>query len=112
VPAVSQKLHLSSCPDLRRRVYRTEAAAVVMLLIGASRMVSILPFIRPHGEFDDHVTRIMGEAFDLACADLHDTDQPTIVREVIALRIIEAAKKGERDPIRLRDIGLTALPSD
>jgi type III secretion system FlhB-like substrate exporter len=32
-----------------------------------------------------------------------------IVYGIIAKRIIEAAKKGERDPIRLRDAGLAAL---
>jgi hypothetical protein len=31
------------------------------------------------------------------------------VYEIIAKRIIEAAKKGERDPTRLRDAGLAAL---
>jgi hypothetical protein len=32
----------------------------------------------------------------------HDKGQPTIVYEVIAKRIIDAAKNGERDPVRLR----------
>jgi hypothetical protein len=36
-----------------------------------------------------------------------------LVREIIAKRIIiEAAKKGERDPVRLRSAGLTALGYD
>jgi hypothetical protein len=39
----------------------------------------------------------MGEAFDDACKELHDTGQPPIVYEVIAKRIIDAAKNGERD---------------
>jgi hypothetical protein len=34
-----------------------------------------------------------------------------IVYEIIPKRIIEVAKKGERDPIRLRDAGLAALGS-
>jgi hypothetical protein len=51
----------------------------------------------------------MGEAFDTACKDLHDTGQPPIVYEVIAVRIINAAKNGERDPVRLRNTGLSAL---
>jgi hypothetical protein len=51
----------------------------------------------------------MGEAFDTACKDLHDTGQPLIVYEVIAKRIIDAAKNGERDPVRLRNAGLSAL---
>jgi hypothetical protein len=69
-------------------------------------MASILPFIRPRGDFDEETTRLMGEAFDAARTALPDQRQPEIVYGIIAKRIIEAAKKGERDPIRLRDAGL------
>jgi hypothetical protein len=75
-------------------------------------MASILPFIRNSVDFDDEATRIMGEAFDAACKDLHDTGQPIIVQEVMAKRIIKAAMKGERDPARLRPAGLAALGYD
>ena len=76
-------------------------------------MASILPFIKKSGiVFDDHATSILGEAFDAACKELHDKGQPTIVYEVIAKRIIDAAKKGERDPVRLRNAGLAALGFD
>jgi len=63
----------------------------------------------PAGVFDDHATKVMGEAFDAACKDLHDTGQPSIVYEVVATRIIEAAEAGERDPDKLRDWALTAF---
>ena len=72
-------------------------------------MASILPFIRLRTDFDDETTRIMGEAFDAARKELHDAGQPEIVYEIIAKRIIEAARKGERDLIRLRDAGLAVL---
>ena len=73
-------------------------------------MASILPFIRKGGTvFDDQATQILGEAFDNACKELHDKGQPTIVYEVIAKRIIDAARKGERDPVQLRNIGLAAF---
>jgi hypothetical protein len=76
-------------------------------------MASILPFIQKVGAvFDDRATQIMGEAFDGACKELHDTGQPPIVYEVIARRIIDAARVGERDLIRLRNAGLTALGFD
>jgi hypothetical protein len=42
------------------------------------------------------------------CRDLDDTGQPALVREIIAKRIIKAAKNGERDPVRLRKAGLAA----
>jgi hypothetical protein len=73
-------------------------------------VASILTFIgKAGGVFDDRVTRIMGEAFDRACKELHDKGQPAIVYEVIAKRVIEAVKNGERDPIRLRNAGLAAF---
>jgi hypothetical protein len=73
-------------------------------------VASIVPFIRKTGTvFDDRVTKIMGDAFDSACQELHDTGQPPIVYEVIAKRIIDAAKGGERDVMRLRNVCLAAL---
>jgi hypothetical protein len=76
-------------------------------------VASIRPFIKPgDGEFDDHATRVMGEAFDEARKKLHSAGQPTIVFETIAARIIAAASKGERDPVRLREAGLVGLPHD
>ena len=72
-------------------------------------MASILPFIRTRVDFDDEATRLMGEAFDAARASLDGQDEPELFYEIIAARIIGAAMKGERDPIRLRDIGLAAL---
>jgi hypothetical protein len=48
-------------------------------------VASILPFNRKAGTvFDDRITEIMGEAFDSACKELHDSGQPSIVYEVIA----------------------------
>jgi hypothetical protein len=66
--------------------------------------------IGPTGEqasFGDAETvRVMDDAFDQICQHLQDTGQPEIVREVIAEKIVAAAKRGERDPVRLRDIVL------
>ena len=76
-------------------------------------MASILPFIKKSGiVFDDHATKIMGEAFDAACRELHDKGQPAIVYEVIAKRIIDAAGNGGRDPVQLRNAGLAGLGFD
>ena len=72
-------------------------------------MATILPFIRARADFDDETTRLMGEAFDAARASLDGQNEPELFYEIIAARIFEAAKKGERDPIRLRDIGLAAF---
>ncbi len=76
-------------------------------------MATILPFIiRSETAFDDEVTHIMGLAFDAACAGLHERNLSQLVREVIAERIIEAAKRGERDPQRLCSVGIAAIKSD
>ncbi len=76
--------------------------------MGGVRVACILPFI-PRNVFDDTTTRIMGEAFDAACKELYDTGQPELVHEVMAKRIIAAARKGERSVTRLRDIALAGL---
>jgi hypothetical protein len=55
------------------------------------------------------IARVMGEVYDAAVKALHSSGQPAIVYETIAARIIAAAKKGERDPVRLRDAGLAGL---
>ena len=73
-------------------------------------MATILQFVRKAGAtFDDQLLAIMGKADDAALKELHDAGQPQIVYEIIATRIIDAAKRGERDPVRLRDVGLAAL---
>jgi hypothetical protein len=54
-----------------------------------------------YDSFDDAATFTMGEAFDRACVSLHRFGSLITVRELIAKRIIAAAKNGERDPSRL-----------
>jgi hypothetical protein len=51
----------------------------------------------------------MSEAFEAACKELDEAGQPKVAREVIAGRIIAAARIGERDPVRLRAAAL-AVP--
>jgi hypothetical protein len=76
-------------------------------------VASILPFIPKAGTvFDDQATELMGEAFAAACKELHDKGQPSIVYEVIAKRIIDAVRIGERDPVQLRNMGLAGLGLD
>jgi hypothetical protein len=56
--------------------------------------------------FDDAATSAMGQAFDKACKSLRNLGSACEVREIIAKRIIVAAKNGERDPTRLREHAL------
>jgi hypothetical protein len=55
------------------------------------------------------IAQAIAEAFDQVCTHLHDTGQPELVREVIYVRIANAAKEGEHDPARLRDIVLASF---
>jgi hypothetical protein len=72
-------------------------------------MASIIPFIPP-AVFDDAAATAMGEAFDAACKVLNVTGQSQlVVQDAIARRIIAAARKGERDVNRLRDVAVAAL---
>ena len=80
--------------------------------VSVAAMASIIQFM-PRGIFDDAATKAMGEAFDAACADLQGSSNlSNIVREIIAQQIIEAAKKGERDPRRLCSIAIAAIGGD
>jgi hypothetical protein len=56
--------------------------------------------------FDDAATLVMGEAFDQACKSLRSFGSACTVREIIAKRIIDAARNGERDPARLHEQAL------
>ncbi len=60
--------------------------------------------------FDDAATSAMGEAFDQACKSLRNLG--SAVPELIANRIIAAAKNGERDPARLYKQALKVFGMD
>ena len=54
------------------------------------------------GAFSPEAIAAMGEAFDAACKELHVTDQSNALRTLIAVVVIEAARRGELNPSRLR----------
>ena len=64
------------------------------------------------GAFEPEVLAAMSEAFDAACCELNEAGQPKVAREVIAGRILAAARAGERDPVRLRAAALAERPSE
>lgn len=43
------------------------------------------------------------------CAQIKSPSDP--LAEIVAMKVIEAAKQGERDPVRLRDLAVRALRS-
>jgi hypothetical protein len=62
-------------------------------------------FIEP-GAFGPEALVAMSEALEAACKELRGAGQPNVVREIVARRIIVAARFGERDPVRLREAAL------
>lgn len=67
-----------------------------------------IPLFR-EASFDPETTRVMGEAFERACNTLGNSGQPVIVREIIAKRILQVARDGERNPDELCERALKAL---
>ena len=61
------------------------------------------------GCFDDSAILAMAIAYDRACTSLQVFGNATTVREIVAKRIIEVARQGERDPNILHRQALTAL---
>lgn len=53
------------------------------------------------GVFDSEATAVMGKAFEGACEELHFPKDKS-ARELVARRIISAARRGVLDPLRLR----------
>jgi len=71
----------------------------------------IRPFIQS-AAFGPEVIAVMSEAFEAACRELNEAGQPKVAPEVIATRIIAAARGGERDPVRLRAAALAQDDND
>jgi hypothetical protein len=65
-------------------------------------MATVVPFLQDDAVFDPDVLRAMSIALEDVCRTLLvNGDQRA--RETVAVRIIELARRGERDPERLRD---------
>jgi hypothetical protein len=63
----------------------------------------------PDEGFDASATEAMGRGFELACESLRIGGQPAVVKEIMATRIIQAARNGERDPHRLAAKAMDAV---
>jgi len=79
-------------------------------LCGGLAAMQIHSLMQP-GAFGPEAIAVMGDALDAALKELQDTGksdvQSDVVREIIAGRIIGAARLGERDPVRLRAAALS-----
>ena len=63
--------------------------------------MSITPLFLDDFKFDAETKRIMGVAFEMACAALKYANRPDVAHEAVAKRIIELAKNGMLNPDRL-----------
>ena len=64
-------------------------------------MTAIIPFLKNDCVFQQHDITSMSMALDDVCKELKIVD--SAAREIIAIRIIEIARRGERSPTKLRD---------
>jgi hypothetical protein len=71
--------------------------------------MTVLHLFQDQLSFDPAATKIMGHAFDKACAWLGEFGRSAVIHEILAKRIIEVAKTGERNPDRLCKQALNAL---
>jgi hypothetical protein len=94
----------------RRSAFRFTPANLTRRPLGDRSVPHVLNLLRSAG-FDSETVRIICEAYVSARKPLNDVRKPDRVNEIIALRILSLAKKGERDPDRLRRGALAALPS-
>jgi hypothetical protein len=68
----------------------------------------ITPFL--NGErFDQETTRVLSVALEMTCIALRTGDCDDGVRQAIAMKIIEIAKAGERNPDVLCEQALAAI---
>ncbi len=66
-------------------------------------MGAILPFLKDQPVFEPEAVRAMSAAFDEVCRSLKLPETATREREAIAVRIVELARRGERDAKRLSE---------
>jgi hypothetical protein len=64
-------------------------------------MGTILPFLRGRSAFDPEAVTAMSAALDQACLALKLPESAARERETVAVRIVELARRGERDAARL-----------
>jgi hypothetical protein len=74
-------------------------------------MGTIVPFLRGQSVFDPEAVHAMSTALDQACDALKLPETAARERETVAARIIELARRGERDAARLCERVLTEAGS-
>lgn len=63
-------------------------------------------------DYDGETLAWLTAAYDGACSDLNIPKDDTARRRMVALRIMVAAKEGERDVAKLRQLAVEAVGRD
>ena len=71
-------------------------------------MAKVAPIFQD-AAFGPEVTQAMAAAFDKACQSIKAHPQEIPLKDALARRIIELARQGEHDPVRLSELALKAL---
>lgn len=66
-------------------------------------MAAIIPFLKYNASFDQKDIEIMSMALVDVCRSLGVSGNNPAAAEVVAVRIVELARRGERSPTKLRD---------
>ena len=64
-------------------------------------MTTVIPFLKSSTVFEPETTQAMAEAFEEVCRALRLTETATLERETVASKIIDLARRGERNSARL-----------
>jgi hypothetical protein len=90
------------------RLPSTHLEPLILLVANGGAMTSIVQFISG-AVFDAADIKVMSDAYAMAIEEVYSFGRPNaIVEGVMATRIINLTKGGERDPIRLRESALAA----
>ncbi len=91
----------------------SKAGIAVFLVVAEIRIPTVVKVdmngsmdFSDNGTFDEETATSMSKAFEFACFAMPHAD-----KELLANRIIEIAKAGERDPVQLCAKALDLLPS-
>ena len=72
-------------------------------------LTEIIPVDRDHDAFGPDTIAVLAAALEDAMHHLRLTDRNDLVVTAVAKKIIDLAKRGERDPLKLRDQALQSI---
>src|SRR5215472_9796779 len=75
------------------------------------RVMSITPFLRNQA-FDPETVEVMAKAFVTTCEALGLTDRTDAMTELVALKIIELAQRGLKNPLALHVAAMQEFEPD